>query len=80
MDAQSYLTTSTAARLAEISDDTLRAWTRAGRLRPAFVTASGVHVYGRTDLILCLVERALAPSGRRRRREREGGSSSMRAR
>jgi DNA-binding transcriptional MerR regulator len=48
-EAGELLLTNHAARILEVSPQTIRAWERAGRLK-ALKTASGVRLFARTDV------------------------------
>jgi len=51
LDAPSdLLLTSQAARLLGVSGQTIRAWDRLNRLKPALRTATGLRLYARADI------------------------------
>ena len=52
-----FITTADAARIAKVSEDTIRAWERRGIL-PATKTPSGLRLFSRADVERLAAERA----------------------
>ena len=52
-----FITTSDAARIAKVSEDTIRAWERRGIL-PATKTPSGLRIFSRADVERLAANRA----------------------
>lgn len=61
--AQEFLTTNDAAKIANKSGETIRLWARSGRL-PSIRTASGVHLFRREDVLKAMEAAASAPATR----------------
>jgi DNA-binding transcriptional MerR regulator len=57
--AEELLTTASAARIADVVPDTLRLWQRLGKIQPAFVTPTRIHLYRRADVERVVSERAV---------------------
>jgi DNA-binding transcriptional MerR regulator len=57
------LTTLDAAKLADVSPETIRAWERLGRL-PAVRTSSGQRIFTKPNVLKAVAERAERKAGR----------------
>lgn len=59
-----YMTASEVAELAEVSNQTVRNWHKAGVLNPAFTTSTGIHMYARDTVETFAAERAERKGGK----------------